>query len=667
MPIMTPRLVQQLRAIIQKHHNAFVVNAFGRDTVPQEVLAELVRQGLVQPGLRPTLDDAYVYGQVKAYLEDPRVAGWTGQQVRDWVARNPMPLTPDEEEAAKTARLTGAQYAVGLGNTVDRQTGQLLIEADHQLRQTMRSQIADATAQNIATRETVKKLKSDLGWATQDWTRNLDRIAITEKHNAMQLGVADGIRRRGGDQARVFFRPMPGACKSCLSLHIGPDGQPRIFRLDQLPGPGANVGRRQADWGPCVGAIHPHCRCPMQRVPVGWGFDEDGTLVPGGRLGVEVDLDESGAEKSERRSVAAAEVRRAGPRLVVRPSQLRKGRPLAGRLSFQGLPVSLEHDVGGVREWRDGGSGEVGRTTMQHRYGYIRLTEGLDGDHLDCFVGPDPLAETAWVVNQRRKTPSGDFQGLDEQKVMLGFGSAQEAAAAYLAHYDDPQFLGSLEELSVADLKTQLQAAEGKRGRVKGRLVAGLDIQKAATTLNDTQAAHEVPASLGGQDVEADANVTTGSGAMLQNRAPPRPVNRQDHAGQRAFLQAGQPRTYVIRRDPRVYEFDSDHIDWKQPVDMEQGVMATSHDTLQALERDNVARQTLQVTLVPRNQANPGWQPQGSVRLEDQPPPHPVQQPSSPEEALVSGGDNPAPPQQHDRQGKVRKARPVRTPVRALS
>lgn len=666
MPIMTPRLVQQLRAIIQKHHNAFIVNAFGRDAVPQEVYAELARQGLVQPGARATLDDAYVYGQVKAYLEDPRVAGWSGQQVRDWVARNPMPLTPDEEEAAKTARLTGAQYVTGLGNTVDRQTGQLLIEADHQLRQTMQRQIADATAQDITTRETVRKLKSDLGWATQDWTRNLDRIAITEKTNAMRLGTADGIRRRGGDQAHVFFRPMPGACKSCLSLHIGPDGQPRIFRLDQLPGPGANVGRRQADWTQNLGTIHPHCQCQMQRVPVGWGFDEDGTLVPGGRLGVVTDL-ETGAEKSEHRPRAAAEVQRRGPRLVLRPNQLQKGRPLAGRLSFQGLPVSLEHDVGGVREWRDGGSGETGRTTMQHRYGYIRLTEGLDGDHLDCFVGPDPLAETAWVVNQRRKTPGGEFHGLDEQKVMLGFGSAQEAATAYLAHYDDPRFLGSLEELPVADLKAQLRAAGGQKGRVKGTVVAGLDIQKAAATLNDTQAAHEVPAILGGQDIEADGNVTTGSGAMLQNRAPSRPVNQQDYAGQRDYLQAGQPRTYVIRRDPRVYEFDSDHIDWKQPVNMDDGVMATSHDGLQAIERDNVARQTLQNTLVPRNTANPGWQPQGSLRLEDQPSPHEVQQPTTPEETLVSPGDNPAPPQPHDRQGKVRKARPPRTPVRSLA
>ena len=78
---------------------------------------------------------------------------------------------------------------MGLGNKVDQATGQLLIEADAQLRDKLRGEIRDATAENIAKRESVKKLKSTLGHATKDWARDWDRIAITEINNMSGLDV----------------------------------------------------------------------------------------------------------------------------------------------------------------------------------------------------------------------------------------------------------------------------------------------------------------------------------------------------------------------------------------------------------------------------------------------------------------------------------------------
>jgi hypothetical protein len=291
--LLTPQLIQRIKEIITRHHAAFVVNAFGTSALPPEVIQELVRQGLITQQEAGATNAAYLYGQVMAALEDPKIASWTMDQVDAWVARNPVQLTPEERAAARTAQLTAAQYCVGLGNTVAQATVGQVIREDHQLRAEMEGKIRDATALNIAARESVKRLKSDIGWATRDWTRNLDRIAITEKQNAMQEGVADGIQRRYGN-ARVALITMPDACPSCRRLTLGRDGQPRIFRLQQLAHPGANVGRRQADWVACIGAMHPHCQCQIVRVPTGWGFDETGSLVPGGELGEE----QADAEKS---------------------------------------------------------------------------------------------------------------------------------------------------------------------------------------------------------------------------------------------------------------------------------------------------------------------------------------------------------------------------------
>ena len=56
---------------------------------------------------------------------------------------------------------------------------------------------------------------------------------------------------------------------------------------------------------------------------------------------------------------------------------------------------------------------------MQNTYGYIRGTEGVDGDHIDVFLSDDIdgwNGRRVFVVDQYNE--DGSF---DEHKVMLGF------------------------------------------------------------------------------------------------------------------------------------------------------------------------------------------------------------------------------------------------------
>jgi len=329
MAFLTPQLLFQIKEIIRKHHTAFVANVFGHDAVPKDVLEGLVKLGLIDMKGAKGLDDAYLYGQAVAILEQTKVtSSSTMESVLASVKKNPVALTTTEQSAAATARLTGATYVVGLGNTIDKDTGQLLIEADHALREKLRGEIADKTALAIEARKTAKQLKSDLGYATQDWTRSLDRIAITETHNAMQQGVADGYKKRYGGEARVAIRPMPDACPMCKALHLGSDGHPKIFKLSQLAPPGANVKQPKSQWVACIGAVHPHCQCQLVRIPNGWGFDKDGSLTPGGRFGEEQDDDEEDdAEKSSGKVTGPIHTRE---RFVLEKALLTTGSRIAG-------------------------------------------------------------------------------------------------------------------------------------------------------------------------------------------------------------------------------------------------------------------------------------------------------------------------------------------------
>lgn len=131
------------------------------------------------------------------------------------------------------------------------------------------------------------------------------------------------------------------------------------------------------------------------------------------------------------------------------------GRRLAGRVEFHGLPISLEHNKGGVREGVDG-DGRRWRTKMLFPYGYIKGTRGADGDAVDCFLGDDRDSEAVFIVHTYRP---GTVE-YDEDKVMLGFTSAVEARRWLEAHYDR-YVVQSVEETDVEGLKGLLEACRG--------------------------------------------------------------------------------------------------------------------------------------------------------------------------------------------------------------
>jgi len=134
-------------------------------------------------------------------------------------------------------------------------------------------------------------------------------------------------------------------------------------------------------------------------------------------------------------------------------------RKLAYRVEFQGLPISVENRKGSNRYWHDPNSGEDGKTKQHYPYGYVRGTLGVDGDEVDIYLGPDKQSDKVFIVTQM-KAP--EFSDIDEQKTFIGFSSPKEAKTAYLKHFDDPKFFGSIKEMTLEEFKTKLKSHKGK-------------------------------------------------------------------------------------------------------------------------------------------------------------------------------------------------------------
>jgi SPP1 gp7 family putative phage head morphogenesis protein len=116
------------------------------------------------------------------------------------------------------------------------------------------------------------------------------------------------------------------------------------------------------------------------------------------------------------------------------------GHKLQGRTAFRGLNISIENKKGTIRRGVDS-DGHKWAIKMHYDYGYIRGTEGVDGDHVDCYIGDNIDAKNVYIIHQ--KIPGTDKY--DEDKCMLGFNTLADAKAAYLKQYDKPGFFGGVD------------------------------------------------------------------------------------------------------------------------------------------------------------------------------------------------------------------------------
>ena len=115
------------------------------------------------------------------------------------------------------------------------------------------------------------------------------------------------------------------------------------------------------------------------------------------------------------------------------PAQAEAGNYKKGHVVIGEFDITIENPAGSTRKGVDA-DGKEWSTTMANTYGYIKGTEGVDGDHIDVFLHSDMDqwdGRKAFVVDQTNT--DGSF---DEHKVMLGFNDKDEAMSAYLANYD---------------------------------------------------------------------------------------------------------------------------------------------------------------------------------------------------------------------------------------
>lgn len=127
-------------------------------------------------------------------------------------------------------------------------------------------------------------------------------------------------------------------------------------------------------------------------------------------------------------------------------------------VKIAGLDVTIETEVGRERSGIDP-DGKPWSVKMPAPYGYIKRSKGADGDQVDVYLGPDPQAQTVYVIDQ----VDADTNAYDEHKVMIGMPDEATARAVYEAAFSDGRGadrMGAVTPMTQQQFRTWLARAD---------------------------------------------------------------------------------------------------------------------------------------------------------------------------------------------------------------
>lgn len=267
--------INRIKAIIQKHCKVLMQILVG-DT---DVSPTFLQQFHVDKAIQGLVQSYYTFGKAQAGSKQD-VTHMSDVELSRLVKRTM--LNPAQQRAMEACKLRAQQFVDNLTQRVTSSVTTAAIQSDLTMWAAVQASVPDA----ITYATSRQQLASQLRAMTEDWNRDWHRVAHTELWEAKCQGEADAIMAgespmssRKGDTL-IYKKPAPNACPKCRQLYLEKDDRtPRVFTLSELMANGNNVGRKQAEWKPTIGCVHPNCHCTMNVMPPDTAFDANGNLI----------------------------------------------------------------------------------------------------------------------------------------------------------------------------------------------------------------------------------------------------------------------------------------------------------------------------------------------------------------------------------------------------
>jgi len=154
------------------------------------------------------------------------------------------------------------------------------------------------------------------------------------------------------------------------------------------------------------------------------------------------------------------------------------GDKVYSKTEFQGIPVHIDRPKGYQQHFGEKQGLPAWTRTYKTDYGFIPGTKDKDGEETDVFLGKHPDATHAYVIKQMLNGKH------DENKIMLGFKTQEQAKRMFLAH-SSPEYkktiIGGIHSVPMEEFKERFGAktAEEKAAEeFKEALSKGAKVKK---------------------------------------------------------------------------------------------------------------------------------------------------------------------------------------------
>ena len=273
---LTPSQIRQIKKVIEEHMNIIMELTIGDTFVSPQTLKKLG----IPKSISNLITDSYKYGKLSTVV-NKNLSKMSPQEVNSLIKK--LKVSTRQQKSIEYLK---AKTQLSIDNLTQRMTSAVVtsaLQGQLNMYQAIDKVIPNAVKEGTDRYKVIQQLR-DL---TQDWERDWHRVAHSEMWDAKVQGEANAIidnespiSKKGRDTI-VFKRPAPNACNKCKQLYLESNGvTPKLFKITELQSNGSNYGKKQADWKPTLGILHPNCMCPLSVMPDGYKFDTSGQLTP---------------------------------------------------------------------------------------------------------------------------------------------------------------------------------------------------------------------------------------------------------------------------------------------------------------------------------------------------------------------------------------------------
>jgi hypothetical protein len=280
--IFTPNQVQEMMDIMHKQSAVFIGTTLGHKYLSYNDIEVLDKAGIDHTQLYNQYKDHvwlnFQLGLLSEVLGDEKVSKMSFNEFKSWLYKgNAIPLSEKEGKVIESVKYQSLSDIRANNNKIFQDINGIISAENINQKTAYEEIIRNEVIEGMRNRESIKKVISNLGHKTGDWSRDFSKSVEYISHSALNEGKSHMIQRKGGEEAKVYFIVQQGACKHCVSHYLtnGEGSEPKVFTIKELLANGSNIGKKVANWKATIHSMHPFCRCLMQELMEGYVWSEE--------------------------------------------------------------------------------------------------------------------------------------------------------------------------------------------------------------------------------------------------------------------------------------------------------------------------------------------------------------------------------------------------------